>query len=249
MAEIIKITVFNILKLNNAEFTNFMIRMLELIRKATLEKLGLDEAEVSAFEKNCELMTDLGNENRKLPETAKMSVVDTDRDERVSFVLGYTNIMCIAPNEAQRQSAKRLKEFTHLYAGIQDMPNEQETQKIRGLVVDLTKEGNAADTATLGLTDAVAQLKQVNETYHALSVQRNTAQTAANISASKVIRAEMSVQYDHFTTQAFIQSVANPTAETATFVKETNQLIANTQAAYKLRKSMAKANKSENPAQ
>lgn len=243
MGKTIKITVFRVQKLNNAEYTNFMIRTSSLVKKATVEKLGLEEGLLEAFDKNCERMTDLGNESRKLPETAQMAGIETDRDRRLTFMFGFIDTMCSSPDESQAEAADRLKKAIESYIGIQKLPNEQETQKIRGLVLDLTKEGNAADMAKLGLTNALTQLKQVNETYEELSSKRVTAQAAATLSASKAVRLEMDEQYDEITLQAFVQSKANPTAETATFVAELNQLIANTQAAYKLRKSMAKANK------
>lgn len=45
------------------------------------------------------------------------------------------------------------------------MRNIEETVTIRGLLLDLPKEANGTDIASLGLTDLVAALKNANDHY------------------------------------------------------------------------------------
>lgn len=73
---------------------------------------------------------------------------------------------------------------------------------------------------------------------------RRTNNKAASIKEnSTAVRLRMDALYDDMTTMAFVQSVAAPTAETATFINNLNALINETSALYNQRIAAAKAAK------
>lgn len=70
---------------------------------------------------------------------------------------------------------------------------------------------------TLGLTDVLTILRETNTKYATLIAQRTNNKATAIKDTSLAVCQRMDVLYDDMTTIAFVH-VANPTAETATFV-------------------------------
>lgn len=81
----------------------------------------------------------------------------------------------------------------------------------------MAKPGMPEIIKTLGLTDVLTILRETNTKYATLIAQRTNNKATAIKDTSLAVCQRMDVLYDDMTTIAFVH-VANPTAETATFV-------------------------------
>lgn len=251
MGTITKIKPIGLTKMNNAEYENFMSRFRalipqdddrpEIIRVLSVNNpLGITEEQLSAFDTDQALLIDLVNQSRVSDETAQMLDLDKQRDDLVVYTTSSVTQMTKSPLPAQRSAAQTVYNIIKPYIGIYKSPNQQETAQIEGLLADLAKSGLPALIQTLGLTEVIAALGEANTQYATLTAQRTSNKAASIKENSTVVRLRMDALYDDMTTIAFVQSVANPTAETATFVNNLNALIAETSALYNQRIAAAK---------
>lgn len=247
MRNITKVNNIGLDKLNNAEFTNFCNRFVELIQQATPdetpgtgEALGMDTEDVEQFETELATMTDLVAQSRTSNLTAQLAELDKERDDLVVYLIGAVRTAKASPLAAQRQAAVALYNVLKPYVGCQRLANQQETAAISGLVADLSKTETAAQVGTLSLTEVLNELDQRNASYATLTSQRTDEQSAARLEESKSVRTRMNALYDCMTTLAFVQSVAQPTDITAAFVRKLNALIDETTALYNQRMAQVK---------
>ena len=232
MATYTKISDLNIAKLNNAEYTFFMQRVADLVAAATPEKLGLTTALTDAFRANIDRLTDIVAQSRVSDETAQIADTDRTADDLIVYLMAAFRTGKSSPITAQRTAATTLYNATRPYIGCQKLPQGQQIQAMRGLLVDLAKPDLAAHVKTLTLEPVVARLAEVTSAYAALIDARAASQSANHLDAAKTVRTETDPQYDEIATRAFATSVVTPTADTAAFVTALNKLIADTDAAY-----------------
>lgn len=235
MATYTKISDLNIAKLNNAEYTFFMQRVADLVAAATPEKLGLTTALTDAFRANIDRLTDIVAQSRVSDETAQIADTDRTADDLIVYLMAAFRTGKSSPITAQRTAATTLYNATRPYIGCQKLPQGQQIQAMRGLLVDLAKPDLAAHVKTLTLEPVVARLAEVTSAYAALIDARAASQSANHLDAAKTVRTETDPQYDEIATRAFATSVVTPTADTAAFVTALNKLIADTDAAYNQR--------------
>lgn len=258
MGTINKIKPIGLTKMNNAEYANFMTRFRGLIpkggsgdeggddilsRAAGSNPLGITAEQLSAFDSDNALLVDLVNQSRISDETAQMLDVDQQRDDLVVYTTSTATQMAKSPIAAQRAAAETVRNILKPYIGIYKSANQQETAQIDGMLADLAKPGISELVQTLGLTEVIAALREVNTLYTTLTAQRTNNKAASIKENSAVVRLRMDALYDDMTTMAFVQSVATPTAETAAFVNNLNALINETSALYNQRIAAAKAAK------
>lgn len=217
-----------------------MNRVLVIIKAATLEKLGIEEADFDAFEANITQMTDIVNQPLTDKETKLLDQLEKLRNKLLTFFLDYINTMSKSPVAQQQEAAESLDRVMKAYKDIRDKPHNQETQDIRGLVLDLAKEETAVHVSTLGLAQTVSDLRKANEDYESLTIGRAGSQQKEHLGSAKPLRLEMAKQYNYFITLAKAISIAAPSEENAKFIADLNKLIEDTKTAYNLRKSTEK---------
>ena len=251
MGTITKIKPVGLTKMNNAEYENFMSRFRGLIPqgsdspdivsvRSVSNPLGITDEQLSAFDTDQALLVDLVNQSHISDETAQMLDVDKQRDDLVVYTTSSVTQMTKSPLSAQRSAAQTVYNILKPYIGIYKSANQQETAQIEGLLADLAKPGIAALIQTLGLTEVITALRDANTQYATLTAQRTSNKAHAIKENSAAVRLRMDALYDDMTTMAFVQSIANPTAETATFVNNVNALISETSALYNQRIAAAK---------
>lgn len=256
MGTITKIKPIGLTKLNNAEYENLMSRFRTLIPTteendrpdilsvlSVTTPLGITGAQLSAFDADLTLLVDIVNQSRISDETAQMLDVDKQRDDLVIYATSSVSQMTKSPLTAQRSVAQTVYNIIKPYIGIYKSANQQETAQIEGLLADLAKPGVPEIIKTLGLTDVITALREANTKYATLTTQRTNNKAASIKENSAAVRLRMDVLYDDMTTMAFVQSIAAPTTETATFVNQLNTLIDETSALYNQRMAAAKAAK------
>ena len=83
----------------------------------------------------------------------------------------------------------------------------QEAATIEVMLLDLSKGDCSTHLATLGLTESVAELADVNSRYKAFTAQRTTSVSDAKTPDSKSLRAELDALYVYILDVAFAHNV------------------------------------------
>lgn len=253
----LKIKEFAVSQLNNTEYANHMTRFQGLIPasgggdRPEIESvdltgplaLGFSDELIKEFGDNLALLTDLVNTSTISDETNQLREVDTHRDECVIFFTSDISQKRKSPIVAQKTAAVSLYNAVKPYVGIYRLADQQETQQIVGLLIDMEKEPNKTNVATLGLTSVLAELKTANDEFSRLTEQRTTNKAANAIDNGKVIRQRMEPLYTEMLLLAQSYNIVQPTAETTAFITSVNALIDETKARYNQRIGIAKANK------
>lgn len=261
---IIKLQILDLPHLNNAEYKNFMERFFKMIplRAASGEEerpgelsvlsgegnmtsdfVGITDEDKAAFDADMLLLTDVVNRSRTNDNTALLLDLDKRRDPLVSFIISTASIGRRSSNPAYGQACISLYNILKPYRGIQNIPLQQETAQIKGMLYDLDKPENKQKVTLLHLDDTVAELRDVNDEFDVLANNRANERAVNAVGTAKEIRRRLDVQYDYITTTIFAYSVAAPSDEATLFITQLNQLIDETRTAYNLRKGIAASNK------
>lgn len=262
MGTLAKIQEYFFGNLNNSEYANYMARFRGLFRKVEdddddrpviesadeligSDALGISEEMVTAFDTDLALLNDLVNQSRISDETALLADEDKHRDELIVYFTTTISQTRKSPLAAQKNAAISLYNQVKPYVGIYKLADQQETQQINGLLLDMEKEPNKTNIATLGLTAVLDELKASNQRFIELTAQRTEGRAAATIENSKAVRSRLDPIYDDMVLLATSTNVLKPTAETTAFVVAVNALIDETKARYNQRIGIAKANKNK----
>ena len=232
---ITKINEIYLTKLNNAEYTNFMDRTRDEVALATVEKIGISQENLASLEENIAKMQNLVAKSRVSDLTAKLAKLDAERDDIVVYIMAEIANKMRSPLANICEVSTSLYNATKQYVGIQKNPEQQESQQINGLLLDLAKPEHASKVTALGLNEVIAELKRCNDEFIALTSDRTHEKTTTAIENSKEVRANTDPVYEHIITMAFVTSVANPTTEATTFVSNMNALIDETMTRYNQR--------------
>ena len=259
MGTITKIQPLSVERLNNSEYANYMNRFLALIPqdggddddRPVIESLssgdsssiGITNEQVVAFKTDLDLLDDLVNQSRISDETAMLAAEDKKRDDLVVYFISSISQMCKSPVPAQNAAALSLYNQVKPYKAVSRLADQQETQQIIGLLIDMEKEPNKTNVATLGLTTVLDELKASNQRFVELTAQRTENRAVATVENSKAVRARLDPLYDDMITMAAATNIIKPTAETAAFITSVNALIDETKTRYNQRVGIAKANK------
>lgn len=262
MGTLLKINDLSVERLNNAEYTNYMNRFRAHFKKEesgeddrpviesadsliSSDALGFSKEMVAAFDVDLALMEDLVNQSHISDETAILADEDKNRDDLLVYFTTTISQTRKSPIAAQKAAAISLYNQVKTYKGIQKLADQQETQQINGLLIDMEKEPNKTNVATLGLTPVLEQLKASNQRFMELTAQRTEHRAVAAIENSKMVRARLDPIYNDMILLATATNVIKPTAETAAFITSVNALIDETKARYNQRVGIAKANKAK----
>lgn len=262
MGTLAKIQEYVLCNLNNAEYANHMNRFRALFQKKASgeddrpviesnnllifsDVLGISNEMVDAFDTNLALMDDVVNQSRISDETAMLAEEDKNRDELIVYFTATISQTRKSPIAAQKAAAISLYNQVKPYVGIYKLADQQETQQINGLLIDMEKEPNKTNVATLGLTPVLEQLKASNQRFMELTAQRTEGRAVATVENGKIVRARLDPIYDDMILLATATNVIKPTAETAAFITSVNALIDETKARYNQRVGIAKANKAK----
>lgn len=241
MKTIVKLKSPGLHKLNNAEYANLANRMLNLAADTGAEALGVEDNDLDRYSILFSQLNDLVARSYASAETAELEELDKQRDTLGKYIIDTVNAGQNLPIASKAAAAKALWLVLKPYKGFYNLPNQQETTVVSGMVLDLSKTENEPHIASLGLTDFVNELNLVNTRYQTLTDQRTLSREAAKTDNSKTLRTEMDVLYDYITTVGFCMSVVNPTEDTARFIAQLNAIIDETNTSYNQRIAQIKA--------
>ena len=235
MTTIVKIRPFSLRKLNNAEYGAFMDSFAQIIEHGTIAKLGIVEADWNAFKANLNKMIDANMQVRKDENSAKLVQLDEERDQLLTYFFTKIAAEMRSPDPAIKEAAIQLGVFLGQYRGIQKKANRQETQLIKGLLLDAQQAKYLPHFQTLKLDMVFPKLKKLNEDYESLLEQRTNEGVLTMAIATKSLREEMNLQYEELTTKLFALNIIAPVPESAKAITELNNLIKATMIAWRQR--------------
>lgn len=239
MEKYLKPKMISIWSLNNKEYLNMMLRVLDLlVSEEIIKKFGVEVILTPLLAWATEL-EDLVNRTTAQIETKTMKETDIERVGYISNLFSLIRAARNSPFPACREAHARLKLIARAYKGLAYFRNMEKTVSVRALLVDLEKETAAADIATLALTDTVAALRTTNDRYAALTDARAAKRSAARVSTSRTLRTQMNVLYDNLVTRIMAVNIIQPCEEAENFLLRHNQIATETENAYALRRSSA----------
>lgn len=259
MGTFLQISSFSRHNLNNAEYTNFLMRFIKLLPlteeeeddRPVIESLQNDDEKelgapalsvpaemITRLKELIEKLVDLSRETRSHVETDELAEIDKQRDNLAAYIVNRIAKSATLPLETERKAGKLLYNTAKVYRNVGRLPVAQETVTIKGMLADLSKPEFAEAIATLGLQPYMDELKTQNDMYEQLVAQRDAARsTARTLEYSKELRKQADLLYDDITDLAFASNVLKPSTESTTFINDLNSLTATVQAARNQRSS------------
>ena len=150
--------------------------------------MGLSAEFMNEFEQEIEMLADVVDETRIAPETETMNVNDKQRSMISSFVITNITNACKSPISTESTAGNALLKVVKPYTGIAQLPVEQKTVKIKGLLLDIRKEENAQYVTDLNLTTYLNELETANNAYMASMQQRLRTRAALKRESGSAIR-------------------------------------------------------------
>ena len=255
----IRVEEINLVRLANAEFMNFMERFLALL---PLEAEGEPESGVMGAPKvgiTAEMITEAKgylaqmNDLTRIPqmkaETKPKEEVDRKRDSLISLLFSRVKTSRSVPIEAESKAAEQLYIVISPYRGIGKLPYNQETEMIKGLLLDLRKLENSEAVRTLGLDAYVDELDNCNKQFEALVKTADMKNSELGFNEQmRDLRVAMTDLYREMTDYAFATNLLNETEESLYFMSGLNALIHDVESIYKQRLNSRKKKEEEKPA-
>ena len=245
--EYIKVESINLAKLSHAEFINFMERFLALLPLEAEEaaeegdpmgapKVGITAEQIEEAKKYLSEMNDLNRETRVKAETKSKAEIDRQRDALWTAIVQRILTSRNVPIQAESAAAEKLYIVVKPYTGMNRLPNNQQTETVKGLLTDLNKPEMQEAIRTLGLEDYIDELSTYNQQYEALVKEADVVRAAANLgNKNDVLRQQLTDLYREMADFAFATNLLHETEESIYFLSGLNGLIRDVETAYNLR--------------
>lgn len=230
---------------SNDEYTTFGMRFHSLTSNYTASELGIPDSLLDEYRRELDLLTNIISQSRISDLTARIGRAKTVRDQLVTYLMGTIALSRKAPLDATAAAAVHLYNVTKPYISIQRLSSWKETSQIDSLILDLNKVENSPAVVILHLNEAVEKLADTNNEYKHLFAQRLEQNTASRLEAGKTVRTRMDRLYDTITQLSFVKSIADPTPRTAQYIASLNAIIGETNAAFRQRVALQKAQKAK----
>lgn len=261
MGNYLLISTINLARLNNAEYLAYHSNFLHLIpldeddddnHRPEIESvepksitkgssaLGLSAELLNTYEEDLALMSDAVDESRIAQETEEAILLKKDRSALASHITNRIARATSLPIAAEKEAGKFLYKIIKPYLNITRLPSSQETEKIRGLLIDLRKPENKSYTDALSLELYMNELEKTNNAYIDTTRQRTESRAASKKDTGAIIRERMDEYYKEAILVAQSYSISHPSETANTFIRNLNQLIFETITAYHQRGSKKK---------
>ena len=237
------INTFSISKLNNAEFTGFMINLQKAITTADASKLGLTEV-MTPFGTTLEKLIDQVYTSTGSEFTAAMLEADVKRDQTYKRIRLRLQMVEVAEDNPSIKAVKDVVK-THLLAKytskVPQLPYQEESAILQGFLFDLNDKLGSNGINALGISDDMAALEDANDSFIAAYNQRAAERAEGDTGLTVKLRQEMYALYQQvcFVTQYLANSTETANAEKATacqaFIAVLNVLLADAKKRYNQR--------------
>lgn len=232
--EILTIKTIGLTKLNNAEYLTLMTRLGEELTKAGAATIGITQEDIDDLLANTKVFSDVFAQDRANADTALLQELDKQRDVMWQHIITAIQNAQKSPLPAEQQAAKILVPTLKPYIGKSQKPLEQETQLIRGFLLDMEKSENKPHLTTLNLPASITELNRINEEFATLFASR-TIGKQEKLPNITTLRKTMDGQYNYTTQKAYATNTATPTEKSTAFILNMNSFIEEANAAYNRR--------------
>lgn len=238
--------------LNNSEYQNFMSRFLKLIPmeetevtnpdtdityRITKSSVNISDDIIATMKSLLEKLTDLNKKSRALETTADRAETDRARDAVAAYILNRVLKSSSWLLEAERAAGKKLYNTITPYKGVGRLPANQETEVLKGMLLDLRKEEFSEAVTTLGLTSYLNELERLNTLFEDLVAKESATRSADSVNDdSKALRLQLDELYADSVILANATQALAPTTASETFVRDVNSLIDEVRLAYNRRR-------------
>ena len=237
------INTFSISKLNNAEFTGFMINLQKAITTNDPSKLGLIEV-LPNFGTTLQKLIDQVYTTTGSEYTAAMLETDLKRDQTYKRIRLRLQMVEVAEDNPSIKAVKDVVK-THLLAKytskVPQLPYQEESAILQGFLYDLNDKLGSNGINALGISDDMAALEDANDSFIAAYNQRATERAEGDTGLTLKLRQEMYALYQQvcFVTQYLANSTETANAEKASacqaFIAVLNVLLADAKKRYNQR--------------
>ena len=138
---------------------SYQKRCYDFVAAVDKEKLRLSDDLLKRWKACIDVEVEINKANAASEHTEKLLELDGKRDNLVGGILGTAQSQLASPIAARGEAAKTVYFNLRMYQGIQRESYSAESAHIHGLLKDAEK--CTAELATLGLTELVDELKNV----------------------------------------------------------------------------------------
>ena len=215
-----KIITIKLTQLRNEEHFQFMTEFRDSVTQFNAQTLNIAEGFAqlqTLYAQELEALQVV----RKSATTEQLTIADAERD---AIFRGFDDSVKSLLNHfdpAKQQAAARLRVVLDQYGNIARKTYDEETAAIGKLVVEATG-ALAADIATLGLTDWIAELDRRNLAFDTLMKSRYTETSARTELRMRTVRLEIDAVYRTITNRLDALMLINSSAAYEPFVRELN---------------------------
>ncbi len=247
MEELLDVKSARLEKLNNDEFAQFISSVLTLVEETTLEKLNLKQSLIDTLKKYQDDLTEASRQSRYNEDTNKIVELDKQRGRLVVFLLNTFRNERNNVVEIRKESANILYNISKNFSGIQLLPSRQKTQSINAFLKDLSSGIAKQHIDTLGVSEAITSLSDMNTECQKLIEGRAENQLSSVMINTRTVRKEASKLFRLLSRYVSATYLLTESKESANFINLLNKLITDTTNANKKRLAQSNINKSNTP--
>jgi hypothetical protein len=215
-----KIATFKLSHLRNEEHYQFMTEFRDSMSQFNAQTLGIAEG-IARFETLYTQELEALQVIRKSATTEQLATADAERDKLFRGFDDTARGMLNHFDPARREAAARLRVVLEQYGNIARKPYDEETAAI-GKLVGEAGGALAADIATLGLTEWLAELNRRNQAFDALMKSRYTEAAVRTDLRMREVRLEVDAAYRAMADRLDALMLINGEAAYEPFVRELN---------------------------
>lgn len=149
----------------HAAYHTAQLKQLQAVAEETLETMHVSGEQLGGYVITVDDLTERSMEAQASTATGDTTALDVERDRLLSMLFFLVASGLLSAVAEELAAAKTLDVILRVYKGIQGKAMDVETQMIKGLLVDLKKDGAAAAVTTLRLNEILTQLETVNDKF------------------------------------------------------------------------------------
>ncbi len=177
MKQSVEFDSISLTRLDNALHLSFHEQVYDYYTDGTVETetVYLTPDFLAEWKGAIDLEVDINRETTASATTLTLAELEAARDGWLSYLFQAIHTAKIMPKQAMKEAGERMAVVTDKYAGIQKEAVDRETVHIEGLLLDLSDLALAEDIETLGLGEAIEEIRMAKDAYKAKSKERNVA--------------------------------------------------------------------------
>lgn len=149
----------------HAAYHTAQLKQLQAVAEETLETMHVSGEQLEGYVITVDDLTERSMEAQASTATGDTTALDVERDRLLSMLFFLVASGLLSAVAEEQAAAKTLDVILRVYKGIQGKAMDVETQMIKGLLVDLKKDGAAAAVTTLRLNEILTQLEAANKKF------------------------------------------------------------------------------------